>query len=118
MRVVIVGAIGNIGTSLLDALAEENAVDSILGLARRPPERSLPKTTWAAVGLRGGDLETLLRGADDAEEPSPADKEVAGARSAAYVVVPVWLVVPLPGVRLRWASFAFDLIRALGRINP
>lgn len=64
MRVVIVGASGNIGTSLLDALAEDNAVDSILGLARRPPERSFPKTMWAAADVRGGDLETLLRDAD------------------------------------------------------
>ena len=63
MRVVIVGASGNIGTSLLDALANDDAVDSILGLARRIPETSFPKTSWAAVDLRHDDLEAHVRGA-------------------------------------------------------
>lgn len=64
MRVVIVGASGNIGTSLLEALAGEDAVGSILGLARRVPEASFPKTTWAAVDVRADDLEAHVRGAD------------------------------------------------------
>lgn len=64
MRVVIVGASGNIGTSLLGALTHEDGVDSILGLARRLPERSFPKTTWAAADVRTDDLEGHVRGAD------------------------------------------------------
>jgi UDP-glucose 4-epimerase len=64
VRVVIVGASGNIGTSLLGALANEDGVGSILGLARRLPERSFPKTTWAAADVRADDLEPHLRGAD------------------------------------------------------
>ena len=64
MRVVIVGASGNIGTSLLAALAGEDGVDSVLGLARRLPEKSFPKTTWAAADVRKDDLEPHVRGAD------------------------------------------------------
>jgi len=64
MRVVIVGASGNIGTSLLDALAGEDGVKSILGLARRPPDSSFPKTTWAAADVRTDNLEARFRGAD------------------------------------------------------
>jgi UDP-glucose 4-epimerase len=64
VRVVIVGASGNIGTSLLDALADEKSVDSILGLARRPPGRSFPKTTWAVADVRSTDLGAHFRGAD------------------------------------------------------
>jgi len=42
MRVVVVGATGNVGTSLLEALVAEPAVDSVLGLARRLPKLELP----------------------------------------------------------------------------
>ena len=38
MRMVVVGATGNVGTALLRSLAEEPVVDSILGIARRLPE--------------------------------------------------------------------------------
>ena len=51
MRVVVVGATGNVGTSLLRALADEPAVDSIVGLARRLPRLDLPKTEWARADI-------------------------------------------------------------------
>ena len=64
MRVVVVGASGNIGTSLLQTLAGEAAVDSVLGLSRRRPEVAVPKTEWAEADIREDDLRALLRGAD------------------------------------------------------
>lgn len=64
MRVVVTGATGNVGTSLLPALAAEPAVDSVLGLARRLPELSLPKVKWVAADISTADLVTLFRGAD------------------------------------------------------
>src|SRR4051812_43784955 len=64
MRVVVIGATGNVGTSLLEALAEESAVDSILGVARRRPELDVAKTEWAAADITTDDLVPLLRGAD------------------------------------------------------
>jgi nucleoside-diphosphate-sugar epimerase len=64
MRVVVTGASGNVGTSLLKALAGEEAVTSVLGLARRRPELQLPKTTWATADVAGDDLGGHFRGAD------------------------------------------------------
>jgi UDP-glucose 4-epimerase len=64
MRVVIVGASGNIGTSLLAALADETAVESVLGVSRRRPTREFPRTDWAEADITEDDLHPLLRGAD------------------------------------------------------
>jgi UDP-glucose 4-epimerase len=64
MRVVVTGASGNVGTSLLGALAGEDAVTSVLGLARRRPELEIPKTTWASADVAADDLSGHFRGAD------------------------------------------------------
>jgi UDP-glucose 4-epimerase len=64
MRVVVTGASGNVGTSVLRALAGEPAVTSVLGLARRRPEVEMPKTTWATADVARDDLAPHLRGAD------------------------------------------------------
>ena len=47
MRVVIVGASGNVGTALLSRLADDPTVTSVVALARRPP----PAAVVAAHGL-------------------------------------------------------------------
>ncbi|MDQ4131201.1 MAG: NAD-dependent epimerase/dehydratase family protein, partial [Actinomycetota bacterium] len=64
MRVVVVGATGNVGTSLLRALVDEPEVDSVLGLARRRPALQVPKTTWAEADIRSTDLVPHFEGAD------------------------------------------------------
>jgi nucleoside-diphosphate-sugar epimerase len=64
MRVVVTGASGNVGTSLLRALDGEAAVTSVLGLARRRPELELAKTTWATADVAADDLTGHFRGAD------------------------------------------------------
>jgi UDP-glucose 4-epimerase len=64
MRVVVVGATGNVGTSVLHALADEPAVSSVLGIARRLPDMSFPKTEWAAADVSRSPLEGLFSGAD------------------------------------------------------
>ena len=64
MRVVIVGATGNVGTSLLEALASEDEVESVLGLARRLPAAEFPKTDWAQADVESDELESHFRGAD------------------------------------------------------
>jgi nucleoside-diphosphate-sugar epimerase len=68
MRIVVTGATGNLGTSVLPALAADPAVDSVLGLARRLPERSWPKAEFAAVDVAAPDADLVgcLRGADAA----------------------------------------------------
>src|SRR3954454_9024926 len=65
MRVVVTGATGNVGTALLRALRDEDAVDEIVGIARRVPSAAPPpKTTWFRADVSRGDLEPLLEGDD------------------------------------------------------
>jgi UDP-glucose 4-epimerase len=64
MRVVVVGATGNIGTSVLRSLEGEDRVESVLGIARRKPELRLPKVEWAEADVVSDDLTPHLRGAD------------------------------------------------------
>src|ERR1044072_5097941 len=66
MRIVVTGATGNLGTSVLPVLADDPAADSVLGRARRLPDRSWPKADFAALDLTGpaADLAGCLRGAD------------------------------------------------------
>jgi nucleoside-diphosphate-sugar epimerase len=64
VRIVVVGASGNVGTSLLHALAGEPAVDSVLGLARRLPAARFDKTEWAEADVTSSELAPHFRGAD------------------------------------------------------
>ena len=64
MRVVVLGATGNVGTSVLHALAAEEKVKSVLGLARRLPNLTMPKVEWASVDVGKDDLVPHFRGAD------------------------------------------------------
>lgn len=64
MRAVVVGATGNLGTSVLRSLADEEKVDSILGLARRTPSLAMPKVEWASADVTNDDLVSHFDGAD------------------------------------------------------
>jgi len=64
MRIAVIGATGNVGTSVLDALGRDDAVTSILGIARRLPAATFAKTEFAAADVTRDDLTPLLRGAD------------------------------------------------------
>ena len=64
MRVVVVGATGNVGTSLVELLASEPRVDSIVGVARRRPELVVERTEWVEADVTGSELAPVLRGAD------------------------------------------------------
>lgn len=56
LRVVIVGATGNVGSSVVEALAADPQVGSILGLSRRMPDWPVAKTSWAKIDLTDGDV--------------------------------------------------------------
>ena len=64
MRVAVAGATGNLGTSVLAALAEAPEVDSIVGVARRRPSVALPKVTWVPRDIVSDDLSSAFEGAD------------------------------------------------------
>ena len=64
MRVAVTGASGNLGTSVLHALAGEDQVEEILGIVRRRPDLELPKTTWVEADVASDDLELPFQGAD------------------------------------------------------
>ena len=64
MRVVVVGATGNVGTSVLRSLAREDQVESVLGLARRTPNLAVPKVEWASADITSDYLASHFEGAD------------------------------------------------------
>jgi UDP-glucose 4-epimerase len=64
MRIVVTGATGNVGTSVLLALQADSSVTSIVGIARRLPAWQPPKTTWVAADVAADDLIPHFRGAD------------------------------------------------------
>jgi UDP-glucose 4-epimerase len=61
---VVVGATGNLGTSVLRSLENEERVESVLGLARRLPGLTAPKVEWASADVVSEDLTPHFRGAD------------------------------------------------------
>jgi UDP-glucose 4-epimerase len=63
MRVVIIGATGNVGTTLVAALHREPAVDEVIGVARRP-SAGLPLTAFVQRDLARDGLADVLEGAD------------------------------------------------------
>ena len=64
VHIVITGASGNVGTSVIEALAEDADVTSVLGLARRLPNWQAPKTRWERADVAKDELVPHLRGAD------------------------------------------------------
>jgi nucleoside-diphosphate-sugar epimerase len=64
MRVVVIGATGNAGTSLLESLASEPGVEEIVAVARRTPQAKFPRTTFVSADIARSELEPIIRGAD------------------------------------------------------
>jgi UDP-glucose 4-epimerase len=83
MRVVVVGATGNLGTSVLRSLENEESVESVLGLARRLPDLTVPKVEWASADVVSDDLVPHFRGAD-------------------AVVLLAWLIQPSRNLTKQW----------------
>ena len=95
MRVAVVGATGNVGTSLVEALASDDRVTSIVGLSRRPPDDPVampPKTAYAAADVAEADLVPHFRGAD-------------------VVVHLAWLFQPTHSPLVTWRANAVGSIR-------
>jgi UDP-glucose 4-epimerase len=64
MRVVVAGATGNHGSSLVRRLSRDPEVDAIAGVSRRLPKLALPKVSWTSADIAKVDLDDVLAGAD------------------------------------------------------
>jgi len=80
---VVTGASGNVGTSLLRALAADPEIESVVGIARRRPKLEFAKTQWVTADVASADLVELFSG-------------------AAAVVHLAWLIQPTRDRELLW----------------
>jgi nucleoside-diphosphate-sugar epimerase len=64
-RVVVTGASGNVGTSLVRALSRDPEVGTIVGVARRRPQWTVDKLEWVTADLgQDEEIDHVLAGAD------------------------------------------------------
>ena len=98
MRVVVLGATGNVGTSVVQSLVAEPEVTSVLGVSRRLPDWQVPKTQWVAADVASDDLVAHLRGADVA-------------------VHLAWLLQPTHDPNLTWRVNVLGTIRVLRAVT-
>jgi nucleoside-diphosphate-sugar epimerase len=65
MKVLVTGATGNVGTSVIAALSADAEVQEIVGVARRLPAAPAPaKARWQQADITSTDLVPLFRGVD------------------------------------------------------
>ncbi|MFJ5775528.1 SDR family oxidoreductase [Streptomyces sp. NPDC093094] len=93
-RIVVTGATGNVGTSVVRLLAEDPRVESVRGLARRRPEWSPAKTEWSALDL-----------ADEGADPAG---EFAGASAVIHLA---WAFQPTHDPAATWRTNVLGSIR-------
>ncbi|WP_097867468.1 SDR family oxidoreductase [Streptomyces sp. rh34] len=88
-RVVVTGATGNVGTSVVRALAADPDISSVLGLARRRPALEISKVAWDTVDL---------------SRPS-SEERLTGLLDGAYAVVHLaWRFQPTHDPLVTWQS--------------
>src|SRR4051794_15589503 len=64
MRIVVTGATGNVGTSVVESLARDPIVTEVVGLARRMPSGAPPKVRFVTADIRTDALAPHFDGAD------------------------------------------------------
>ncbi|MDB1086614.1 NAD-dependent epimerase/dehydratase family protein [Streptomyces sp. ACA25] len=102
LRVVVVGATGNVGSSLVQTLSQDSRVASVLGLARRLPDWPLDRTAWARVDLSTG---------------SVAEADLTGYFRAADAVVHLgWLMQPTHDPLTTWRTNVLGTVRVLNAV--
>ncbi|MET7378011.1 SDR family oxidoreductase [Streptomyces sp. NPDC005526] len=93
-RVVVTGATGNVGTSVVRLLSEDAETGSVRGLARRIPGWSPPRTEWSAVDL--------------ASERAPLAEEFEGADAVVHLA---WAFQPTHDPATTWRTNVLGSIR-------
>ncbi len=64
MRIVVTGATGNVGTSVVESLLSGGGVDEVVGLSRRRPQWCPPGFRWQRADVAVDDLLATFDGAD------------------------------------------------------
>jgi UDP-glucose 4-epimerase len=64
MRVVVTGATGNVGTSVIERLSADPGITDLIALARRPPDRPLGRARFGSADVASDDLTALFAGTD------------------------------------------------------
>jgi nucleoside-diphosphate-sugar epimerase len=64
VHVVVVGATGNVGTSVVERLVQDPGTDSVVGVARRLPASTPPKVRWRRADIGVDPLDDIVGGAD------------------------------------------------------
>ncbi|MET9788638.1 SDR family oxidoreductase [Streptomyces canus] len=93
-RIVVTGATGNVGTSVVRLLSEDPEVGSVRGLARRIPDWSPARTEWSAVDL--------------ASEQTDLTEEFAGADAVVHLA---WAFQPTHDPAMTWRTNVLGSIR-------
>jgi nucleoside-diphosphate-sugar epimerase len=94
MRVVVIGATGNVGTSVIDALSADDRITDIVGIARRLPAWAPTKTRFVTADITEDALAPHLDGAD-------------------AVVHLAWLFQPTHQPTVTWRNNVLGTIRVL-----
>lgn len=93
-KVVVTGATGNVGTSMVRLLAEDPQVEWVRGLARRTPQWMPPKTEWSRV--------------DVASEQAGLAERFAGADAVVHLA---WAFQPTHDPAKTWRTNVLGSIR-------
>ncbi|CAM5312786.1 SDR family oxidoreductase [Streptomyces canus] len=93
-RIVVTGATGNVGTSVVRLLSEDPEVGSVRGLARRIPDWSPARTEWSAVDL--------------GSEQTDLTEEFAGADAVVHLA---WAFQPTHDPAVTWRTNVLGSIR-------
>jgi UDP-glucose 4-epimerase len=101
MKVAVTGATGNAGTSTIQALSESPEIDEIVGLARRKPVWSPPKTNWVEANVLTADLDSIFAGAD-------------AVIHLAWAIQPSRDAVTLERINVEGSRRVFDAVGAAG----
>ena len=101
MKVVVTGATGNVGTSTVKALSESPEIEEIVGLARRRPTLTRPKTSWVEADVLTADLVEIFEGAD-------------AVVHLAWAIQPSRDAVTLTRINVEGSRRVFDAVAAAG----